>query len=70
MVFNLTKERHFKNKGTGREIFSSIENGPNFGGAELCAYYEPFNGDSNCLLHSNQDCYCIPSKNDEGMLSN
>jgi hypothetical protein len=51
MLFNLSKESHFPNKRTGKEIYCYNNWGPCFDGgigSDLSAYSEPFNGDGKC----------------------
>ena len=69
MVFNLSCERHFQNKGTGCEINCRNDLGPNFG-SELTALYEPFNGDGKCSSDANKSSYGIPKEGDKNMLTN
>jgi len=54
MLFNLSCQRHFPNKGKGKEINSFRFRGPSFGFDELNAEDQPFNGDGNCV--SNKNC--------------
>jgi hypothetical protein len=71
MLFNLSCERHFQNKGTGYEIFCTSDKGPYFGEwRDLCALNEPFNGDRNCGAYANISSYGIPKEGDKNMLTN
>lgn len=74
MLFNLSRRRHFPNKKTGTQIICSSDKGPRFIGgymSELCAEYEPFNGEEKCFSSTNQPGYGI-SIDEEGcnMLTN
>ena len=62
MLFNLSKQSHFPNKRTGKEIFCSSIRGPYFSGgdSDLSAYSEPFNGDNKCLSNAKEPGYDIP----------
>ncbi len=70
MLFNLSCERHFPNKGTGQEICCRSDRGPRFRETELNALCEPFNGNGSCYSAANESGYCIPNKGDKNMLSN
>jgi hypothetical protein len=74
MLFNLSKQRHFPNKGTGNEIRCSSGSGPNFCAVvftELGAREEPFNGNKKCYSFANKPGYCIPEDKDgKNMLTN
>jgi len=70
MLFNLSCERHFPNKGTGEEISCRSDRGPRFREGELTAVNEPFNGNENCFSFANESGYCIPIKGGKNMLSN
>jgi hypothetical protein len=71
MLFNLSCERHFQNKGTGNEIFCTSNHGPFFGDyRDLTAFNEPFNGDRNCESNTNNSSYGIPKEGDKNMLTN
>jgi hypothetical protein len=62
MLFNLSKQSHFPNKRTGKEINCYSNYGPCFKGgieSELSAY-EPFNGDSKCYSNAKKPGYDIP----------
>jgi hypothetical protein len=54
MLFNLSCQRHFPNKGTGYEILCGSGFGPCFegGGGDLSVYLSPFNGDKFCLSYA------------------
>jgi hypothetical protein len=72
MLFNLSKETHFSNKRTGKEIYCDSNFGPCFtgggsGGSELCALLEPFNGHNKCYSKAKEDGYDIP---DDGAVKN
>jgi hypothetical protein len=62
MLFNLSKQSHFPNKRTGKEIYCLHIWGPCFGGGggDLNAYYEPFNGDNACYSYAKKAGYDIP----------
>jgi hypothetical protein len=63
MLFNLSKQSHFPNKRTGKEIYCHSDCGPCFhggSGSELGAFDEPFNGDNNCLSRAKMPGYAIP----------
>ena len=62
MLFNLSKESHFPNKRTGKEIYCHRNFGPCFSGgiSELSALDEPFNGDNKCISKAKQPGYDIP----------
>jgi hypothetical protein len=63
MLFNLSKQSHFPNKRTGKEIYCSSNIGPCFNGgdgSELSAAYEPFNGDNACRSYAKKPGYDIP----------
>ena len=63
MLFNLSKQSHFPNKRTGKEIYCCNDYGPCFSGginSELSAYDEPFNGDNNCYSSAKKAGYAIP----------
>ena len=64
MLFNLSQQRQFKNHGTGDEIFCDGDCGPCYGGAELAARYQPFNGDGNCRSYAKNDTNKIPEDED------
>ena len=63
MLFNLSKQSHFPNKRTGKEIYCSSNYGPCFDGggdgSELYAF-EPFNGDNKCISNAKMPGYDIP----------
>jgi hypothetical protein len=44
-LFNLSKERQFFNRKTGRELYSFKESGPLFGDTELRTSTQPFDCD-------------------------
>ena len=63
MLFNLSKQSHFPNKRTGKEIYCSSTYGPCFRGGgnnELSAWIEPFNGVNRCISYANFSGYAIP----------
>jgi hypothetical protein len=63
MLFNLSKQSHFPNKRTGKEIYCRSDWGPWFSGRssnELSAYNEPFNGVNNCISFAKGSGYDIP----------
>ena len=63
MLFNLSKQSHFPNKRTGKEIYCHSDCGPYFSGdgnSELSAYSEPFNGYTNCRSWAKKPGYDIP----------
>ena len=70
MVFNLSKQRHFMNKGIGEDILSNTYSGPHFGQAELSALFEPFNGEGKCRSYANQSSFGIPKEGRINMLTN
>jgi hypothetical protein len=57
MLFNLSCNRYFPSKQTGKDIWWSRIWGPSFrgesGAAELSAVNEPFNGENNCSSCAN-----------------
>jgi hypothetical protein len=63
MLFNLSKQSHFPNKRTGKEIYCNSNWGPCFNGGksnELSASGEPFNGENNCNSWAKEPGYGIP----------
>jgi hypothetical protein len=71
-LFNLSSSRQFTNEGKGG-IFCGTYLGPTFsveGTGELCAKYEPFNGDKYCKSFANQSGYCIGLEGGKNMLTN
>jgi hypothetical protein len=64
MLFNLSKQSHFPNKRTGKEIYCGSNYGPCFDGggfgSELSACNEPFNGENKCLSIAKKPGYDIP----------
>ena len=62
MLFNLSKQSHFPNKRTGKEILCRSNWGPCFSGgkSELSATNEPFNGDNKCYSWAKEPGYDIP----------
>ena len=73
MLFNLSKQSHFPNKRTGKEIYCHSNYGPCFSGdgsSELSAYGEPFNGDNKCRSFANGSGYKIPLVDGKNMLTN
>ncbi len=72
-LFNLTRSRHFPSKATGKDIFCGYLRGPSFFGGyyqELSAFYEPFNGKTNCSSWANQPGYRIPLLDGKNQLTN
>ncbi len=61
MLFNLSCQRHFPNKGTGKEIWCCTSWGPNYGINELKAS-TPFNGQGNCRSWADESAYGIPKE--------
>ena len=51
MLFNLPRQRQFLNSKKGNAIFGLSNYGPSFGDdyLQLSAFYEPFNGNRNCI---------------------
>ena len=70
MLFNLSCERHFPNKGTGEEISCRSDRGPRFRAGELSAGNEPFNGNGNCISWANESGYRIPKEGGKNRLTN
>jgi hypothetical protein len=71
-LFNLSSSRQFTNTGEGG-IFCRSGYGPIFGSdgwSELCALYEPFNGDRKCISWANCDGYKIVIEGGKNMLTN
>ena len=61
MLFNLSCYRHYPTKRvTKNEIFCYKGCGPRFGGNDLKAHKEPFNGEGHCFSQSKCQCYGIP----------
>jgi hypothetical protein len=73
MLFNLSQQRHFPHSSQARcAIYCDSYRGPMFSGGnawELCACYEPFNGDTNCESFANYNGYLIPLKDGKNMLT-
>ena len=69
MLFNLSKERHFPNRGIGGEIRCGSAYGPHYGWLDLVAY-EPYNGDRKCASYAGQNNYGITFENRKNMLTN
>ena len=53
MLFNLSRQRHFTSTGNGLEIWCYSGYGPCYGNYELCAGWEPYNGDGKCISITN-----------------
>jgi hypothetical protein len=73
MLFNLTSKRHFPSKQNESGILFSKDKGPCFGdGAnyELIAWYQPLNGDKNCLSWANKSGFSIPLEEKINILTN
>ena len=70
MLFNLSQEREFKNTGTGEEIYCQSDYGPYYGGTELAAFGQRFNGYGYCRSDANEDTYKIPLKDGKNTLTN
>jgi hypothetical protein len=73
MLFNLSQCRHYSSKQSGLDIFCSSQLGPCFtgiGDSELCAEFEPFNGEEKCCSWGNSSGYGIPIYNGINMLTN
>ena len=70
MLFNLSCQRHFPNKGTGYEIVCYTFYGPNYGHGELGAYYQPFNGQGDCYSWVSFSAYGIPEEGGKNALTN
>ena len=64
MLFNLSQKMHFPHTHqTDIAIQCYSDYGPCFrggSGGELCAYYEPFNGDNKCVSNAYEPGYKIP----------
>ncbi len=69
MLFNLSCQRHFPNKGTGDEIWCNTSCGPNYGWGELAAY-SPFNGQGQCESCTGYSAYGIPEEGGKNALTN
>jgi hypothetical protein len=73
MLFNLSQQRHFPHSSKAWYAIGCYRyRGPAFTGGnawELCAYYEPFNGDTNCASSANENGYLIPLKDGKNMLT-
>jgi hypothetical protein len=72
MLFNLTKERNFKNKGIGKEIACYENYGPVFcdgNSSDLGVTALPFNGRGNCYSFVNNPGYGIPEEDGKNMLT-
>ena len=72
MLFNLSKQRCFRSV-TDKAIQGHSKIGPAFTGGhsyELCARYEPFDGDNNCVSRSDGWGFKIPVKDGKNMLTN
>ena len=74
MLFNLSLQRHFPSKQTGREIFCRFDHGICFKGgeeSELSAIDEPFNGEKNCKSTANKSGFGITfDESGKNMLTN
>jgi hypothetical protein len=64
MLFNLSQQRHFPNKGIKKQIECGPTLGPCFTGGDgnhdLSARLEPFNGIKKCLSRPKKIGYDIP----------
>ncbi len=69
MLFNLSCQRHFPNKGDGHDIYCFTQKGPFYGRRELVAS-SPFNGQGNCYSHSGMYAYGIPEEGGKNALTN
>jgi hypothetical protein len=69
MLFNLSCQRHFPNKGTGNEILCRTSCGPNYGGGELKTFSQPFNGKGNCYSWAGESAYGIPEEGGKNALT-
>jgi hypothetical protein len=74
MLFNLSQQRHFPHSSQAKyAIDCRSYRGPAFSGDgnwyELCACYEPFNGDNKCESRANENGYLIPLKDGKNMLT-
>jgi hypothetical protein len=72
-LFNLSSSRQFTNTGKGgiwcySDCGSAFGNNRNYG--ELCALYEPFNGDGKCVSFANLSGYKIVIEGGKNMLTN
>ena len=71
MLFNLSCQRHFPNKGTGKEIVCYTQEGPYYGVyGELAAVLSPFNGQGNCWSWADESAYGIPIEGGKNALTN
>jgi hypothetical protein len=71
-LFNLSSSRQFTNEGEGG-ISCWTHVGPAFSNEkanELCAFYEPFNGDNKCASWVIKSGYCIGLEGGKNMLTN
>ncbi len=68
MLFNLSCQRHFPNKGTGNEILVSTYHGPGYGVSELAAD-SPFNGQGQCESWTGHYAYGIPKEGGKNALT-
>ena len=69
MLFNLSCQRHFPNKGKRTEIWCKTSLGPAYGGEELSAW-SPFNGNGNCESFPSKSAYGIPEEGGKNALTN
>ncbi len=69
MLFNLSCQRHFPNKGYGREICCHTSWGPYYGAGELAAG-SPFNGQGYCRSNAGCSAYGIPKEGGKNALTN
>ncbi len=76
MLFNLSLQRHFPNKGTNEQIYCGPSRGPCFKGGpfdgnDLSTNAEPFNGNKKCVSRPNKSGYNIPiDASKKNMLTN
>jgi hypothetical protein len=71
-LFNLSSSRQFTNEGKGG-IWCNTDVGPAFGTEktlELCAEFQPFNGDNKCESYANESGHCIGLEDSKNMLTN
>ncbi len=73
MLFNLSQQRCFPNKHPKYAIGCYDNTGPTFTGGdwyELCAHFDPFNGDNKCYSYANKSGYKITKEGGKNMLTN
>ena len=74
MLFNLQQQRCFPVKQQAKYAIGCWSNtGPGFTGGdyyELCARFEPFNGEGKCTSRANYSGYRIPLEGAKNMLTN